>query len=48
MHLVSAVPKEVVNGTELTSGIAGASSNFNFSINAAINIICYNITLHNF
>jgi hypothetical protein len=48
MHLVSAVPEEVVNGTEPTGGIAGASGNFNFGINAAMNMICYNITLHNF
>jgi hypothetical protein len=48
MHLVKAVPGDVVNGTEPTGGIAGASGDFNFGINAAMNMICYNITLHNF
>jgi hypothetical protein len=48
MHLVHAVPEEVVNGTEPTGGIAGASGTFNFGINSAMNMICYNITLHNF
>ena len=47
-HLVHAVPEQVVNGTEPTGGIAGASGNFNFGINSAMNMICYNITLHNF
>jgi hypothetical protein len=48
MHFVQAVPEQVVNGTEPTGGIAGASGNFNFGINSAMNMICYNITLHNF
>jgi hypothetical protein len=48
MHLINAVPEQVVNGTELTGGQAGASGTFNFGINAAMNMICYNITLHNF
>jgi hypothetical protein len=48
MHMVSAVPEQVVNGTEPTGGIAGASGAFNFGINAAMNMICYKITLHNF
>ena len=47
-HFVNAVPEEVVNGTEPTGGLAGASGTFNFGINSASNIICYNITLHNF
>lgn len=48
LHLVNAVPGEVVNGTTPTGGIAGASGTFNFGINSAMNMICYNITLHNF
>jgi hypothetical protein len=48
MHAVHAVPEEVVNGTTPTGGIAGASGTFNFGINSAANMICYNITLHNF
>ncbi|KAI4606195.1 hypothetical protein J4E83_010216 [Alternaria metachromatica] len=47
-HFVHAVPEEVVNGTEPTGGLAGASGTFNFGINSASNMICYNITLHNF
>lgn len=47
-HFIQAVPEQVVNGTELTGGLAGASGNFNFGINSAANMICYNITLHNF
>ncbi|CAG5141345.1 uncharacterized protein ALTATR162_LOCUS915 [Alternaria atra] len=47
-HFVNAVPGEVVNGTEPTGGLAGASGTFNFGINSASNMICYNITLHNF
>ena len=47
-HFVHAVPEEVVNGTEATGGLAGASGTFNFGINSASNMICYNITLHNF
>jgi hypothetical protein len=47
-HSISAVPGQVVNGTELTGGLAGASGTFNFGINSAANMICYNITLHNF
>jgi hypothetical protein len=48
MHTIHAVPEEVVNGTELTGGLAGATGQFNFGINSAMNMICYNITLHNF
>jgi hypothetical protein len=47
-HFINAVPEEVVNGTEPTGGLAGASGTFNFGINSASNMICYNITLHNF
>ncbi|KAG9187518.1 hypothetical protein G6011_05389 [Alternaria panax] len=47
-HFISAVPEEVVNGTEPTGGLAGASGTFNFGINSASNMVCYNITLHNF
>jgi hypothetical protein len=47
-HFISAVPEQVVNGTELTGGLAGASGTFNFGINSAANMICYNITLHEF
>ena len=47
-HFVNAVPEEVVNGTEPTGGLAGASGTFNFGINSASTMICYNITLHNF
>jgi hypothetical protein len=47
-HYISAVPEQVVNGTELTGGLAGASGTFNFGLNSAANMICYNITLHNF
>ncbi|KAF1912038.1 hypothetical protein BDU57DRAFT_483665 [Ampelomyces quisqualis] len=48
MQAINAVPEEVVNGTEPTGGLAGASGTFNFGINSAMNMICYNITLHNF
>ena len=48
MQAINAVPEEVVNGTEPTGGIAGASGTFHFGINSAANMICYNITLHNF
>lgn len=48
MQAINAVPEEVVNGTEPTGGIAGASGQFHFGINSAMNMICYNITLHNF
>jgi hypothetical protein len=48
MQAINAVPEEVVNGTEATGGLAGASGTFHFGINSAMNIICYNITLHNF
>ena len=47
-HSIHAVPEEVVNGTEPTGGLAGASGTFAFGINSAANMICYNITLHNF
>jgi hypothetical protein len=48
MQAIHAVPEEVINGTEATGGLAGASGTFNFGINSAMNMICYNITLHNF
>ncbi|CAI6282670.1 unnamed protein product [Periconia digitata] len=48
MQNVVAVPEEVVNGTEPTGGIAGASGTFNFGLNAAMDMICYNITLVGF
>ncbi|OAK96747.1 hypothetical protein IQ06DRAFT_46718 [Phaeosphaeriaceae sp. SRC1lsM3a] len=48
MQAINAVPEEVVNGTEPTGGLAGASGTFHFGINSAQNMICYNITLHNF
>ncbi|KAF2272272.1 uncharacterized protein EI97DRAFT_229074 [Westerdykella ornata] len=48
MHAVQATPDQVVNGTTPTGGIAGASGTFHFGINSAANMICYNITLHNF
>lgn len=48
MHQIEATPDQVVNGTEPTGGIAGASGQFNFGINSAVNMICYNITLRNF
>ncbi|KAH7397415.1 hypothetical protein BKA66DRAFT_454315 [Pyrenochaeta sp. MPI-SDFR-AT-0127] len=48
MHEIQATPDQVVNGTEPTGGIAGASGVFNFGINTGANMICYNITLHNF
>ena len=47
-HFVNAVPETVVNGTTPTGGLAGASGTFNFGINSHANMICYNITLHNF
>ena len=48
MFFVNAIPEDVVNGTEPTGGIAGASGTFNFGINSKLNMICYDITLHNF
>jgi len=48
MQHINAVPEEVVNGTEPTGGLAGASGTFIFGLNSAANMICYNITLHNF
>jgi hypothetical protein len=45
---VNAVPEEVVNGAEATGGLTGASGTFVFGLNSAANMICYNITLHNF
>jgi hypothetical protein len=47
-HLIHATPDQVVDGTTATGGLPGASGTFNFGINAAMNMICYNITLHNF
>ncbi|KAF2182375.1 hypothetical protein K469DRAFT_711943 [Zopfia rhizophila CBS 207.26] len=48
MHSVHATPDQVVNETTPTGGLAGASGIFNFGINSGANVICYNITLHNF
>jgi hypothetical protein len=48
MQHINAVPGEVVNGTEATGGLAGASGTFIFGLNSVMNMICYNITLHNF
>lgn len=47
-HFIHALPEQVVDGTTPTGGIAGASGLFNFGINSHANMICYNITLHNF
>lgn len=47
-HAVIAEPGQVVNETTPTGGLAGASGTFNFGINAAANMICYNITINNF
>ncbi|KAL5314377.1 hypothetical protein ACEPPN_018803 [Leptodophora sp. 'Broadleaf-Isolate-01'] len=47
-QFIQALPENVVNGTEATGGLAGASGTFNFGIHSALNMICYNITLHNF
>ncbi|KAF2875196.1 hypothetical protein BDV95DRAFT_564505 [Massariosphaeria phaeospora] len=47
-HTLHATPEQVVNETTPTGGIAGASGIFSFGINSALNIICYNITLHGF
>ncbi|KAH8756658.1 hypothetical protein F5883DRAFT_360458, partial [Diaporthe sp. PMI_573] len=46
--LANATPEQVVNGTEPTGGLAGASGTFNFGLNSATDTICYNITLNNF
>ncbi|KAL1853945.1 hypothetical protein Daus18300_011612 [Diaporthe australafricana] len=46
--LANATPEQVVNGIELTGGLAGASGTFNFGLDAATDTICYNITLSNF
>jgi len=47
-HSIHALPENVVDGTTPTGGIAGASGIFNYGINSHANMICYNITLHNF
>ncbi|KAL2061343.1 hypothetical protein VTL71DRAFT_7616 [Oculimacula yallundae] len=47
-QFISALPENVVNGTEATGGLAGATGEFNFGIHSGLNMICYNITLHNF
>lgn len=47
-QFIQAVPEAVVNGTEATGGLAGATGTFNFGIHSALNMICYNITLQNF
>ena len=48
MHHIEATPDQVVNGTTPTGGIAGAAGTFIFGLNSHTNMICYNITLHNF
>lgn len=48
MHAIDATPDQVVNGTEPTGGLAGATGTFLFGLNSAANMICYNITLNNF
>ncbi|KAJ4377741.1 hypothetical protein N0V83_000571 [Neocucurbitaria cava] len=48
MHFIEATPDQVVNGTELTGGLAGATGQFNYGINVDANMICYNISLNNF
>jgi hypothetical protein len=48
MHAIDATPDQVVNGTEPTGGLAGASGSFLFGLNSAANMIFYNITLNNF
>jgi hypothetical protein len=48
MMAVNAIPDEVVNGTEPTGGLAGATGTFLFGLNSAMDMICYNITLNNF
>ncbi|KAF2243799.1 hypothetical protein BU26DRAFT_436240 [Trematosphaeria pertusa] len=48
LHSIQATPDQVVNDTTPTGGLAGASGVFNFGINSHANMICYNITLHNF
>ncbi|CZT44560.1 uncharacterized protein RSE6_04746 [Rhynchosporium secalis] len=47
-QFIAANPENVVNGTEATGGLAGATGVFNFGIHSALDMICYNITLHNF
>ncbi|CZT09688.1 hypothetical protein WAI453_004655 [Rhynchosporium graminicola] len=47
-QFIAANPENVVNGTEATGGLAGATGEFNFGIHSALDMICYNITLHNF
>ncbi|CAO2647560.1 Nn.00g084820.m01.CDS01 [Neocucurbitaria sp. VM-36] len=47
-HFIEATPDQVVNETTPTGGLAGASGTFNYGINVDANMICYNITLHNF
>ncbi|KAF2013946.1 hypothetical protein BU24DRAFT_351088 [Aaosphaeria arxii CBS 175.79] len=47
-HLVHAEPGQVVDDVTPTGGLAGASGTFNFGLNSHLNMICYNITLHNF
>ncbi|KAF2735192.1 hypothetical protein EJ04DRAFT_218616 [Polyplosphaeria fusca] len=48
MQAIHATPDQVVNETTPTGGLDGASGTFNFGINSHANMICYNITLHNF
>jgi hypothetical protein len=48
MHAIDATPDQVVNGTEPTGGLPGATGTFVFGLNSAANMICYNITLNNF
>lgn len=47
-HEVAATPEQVVDGTAATGGLAGAAGTFRFGLSTALNMICYNITLHGF
>ncbi|KAK0111023.1 hypothetical protein ONS95_001403 [Cadophora gregata] len=47
-QFISALPEAVVNGTEPTGGLPGATGTFNFGLHSALDMICYNITLNNF
>jgi len=45
---VKATPDQVVNGTEPTGGLEGASGLYLLGFNSKENVVCYNITLYNF
>ncbi|KAF2770362.1 hypothetical protein EJ03DRAFT_244642, partial [Teratosphaeria nubilosa] len=47
-YKVIATPDQVVNGTTPTGGLPDAIGYYNLGINSAADIICYNITLHDF